>query len=188
VTSGNSERLGKASGLSRRLLALLVGLVATVTLIASGAPSAAAQTRVGPQPQNLILPVGAQAAPAPNNAGLHAVPRLQLVSATGVAAETEGAGALAKIGGPKEFDPNSLKGLTGDQVRSRIPSDWTSGTSKSGGGEVFRDPANPGRQVRIMPGYGAGTRPDPLTAGPYAVVSQNGVTVKVPLFGNPTLP
>ena len=91
------------------------------------------------------------------------------------------------IGGPKEFDPNSLRGLTSDEVRARVLSDWVKGGSKNGGGEIFRDPANVGRQVRIMPGYAAGTRPDVLTTGPYAVVSQNGVTVKVPLFGNTIL-
>ncbi|HSY16032.1 MAG TPA: hypothetical protein VK816_08610 [Jatrophihabitantaceae bacterium] len=88
MTNGDSERLGKAAGLSRRLLALLVGLLAMVALIASGAPSAAAQTRVGAQPQNLILTVGPQAAAAPEVIGLHTVPQLRLASATGVAAET----------------------------------------------------------------------------------------------------
>jgi len=43
------------------LLALLVGLLATVALIASGTPAAAAQNAVGPQHPNLILTVGAQA-------------------------------------------------------------------------------------------------------------------------------
>lgn len=100
MTNGNSERLGKASGLSRRLLALLVGLLAMVALIASGAPSAAAQTRVGAQPQNLILAVGVQGVAAPDGVGVHAVPLLRLVSATGVAVEraTHGdAHALADI-------------------------------------------------------------------------------------------
>lgn len=92
MTNGNSERLGKASGLSRRLLALLVGLLATVALIASGAPSAAAETRVGAQPQNLILAVGPQATAAPNNTGLHTLQLRPIASATGVAAES---GSLA---------------------------------------------------------------------------------------------
>lgn len=39
-----------------------------------------------------------------------------------------------------------------------------------------------------MKPYPAGTRPDLVTEGPYAVISQNGVTVKVPLAGNPVLP
>ncbi len=97
-------------------------------------------------------------------------------------------GGSGTIPGPQEFDPQTLNGMDPQQVEDSIPSDWTRTPSKSGGGEVFRDPANPGRQIRIMPGYAEGTRPDPLTTGPYAVVSQNGVTVKIPLLGNPTLP
>jgi hypothetical protein len=92
------------------------------------------------------------------------------------------------IGGPDAFDPASLTGETPAEVEAQIPPDWVRTPSKSGGGEVFSDPANPGRQIRIMPGYGPGIRPDPLTAGPYAVGSQNGVVTKVPLAGNPTLP
>ncbi|MCW2540065.1 MAG: secreted protein, partial [Frankiales bacterium] len=105
------------------------------------------------------------------------------------AAETGVSGTrLATIGGPKEFDPSVLRGMSSGDVRGSIPSDWVPGSSKSGGGEVFRDPANSGRQIRIMPGYPAGSRPDLITTGPYAVVSQHGVTTKVPLLGNPTLP
>jgi hypothetical protein len=92
VTNGKNKQLGKASGRSRGLLALLVGLLATVALIASGAPSAAAQTRVGPQSQNLILTVGVQAAAAPKDVGVRGLPLRQHASATGVAAE-EGAAA-----------------------------------------------------------------------------------------------
>jgi uncharacterized protein YukE len=94
-----------------------------------------------------------------------------------------------KIGGPKEFNPQELKGLTPDEVKAKIPDDWTHDPSARGGGEVFRDPVNKGRQIRIMPGYPPGSRPDPLTWGPYAVASQNGQPpVKIPLAGNPTLP
>jgi hypothetical protein len=35
---------------------------------------------------------------------------------------------------------------------------------------------------------GAGALPDPLTTGPYAVISQNGDNFKIALEGNPTLP
>jgi hypothetical protein len=97
-------------------------------------------------------------------------------------------GGSGSIPGPQEFDPQTLNGMDPQQVENSIPSDWTRAPSRAGGGEVFRDPANPGRQIRIMPGYAEGSRPDPLTTGPYAVVSQNGVTVKIPLLGNPTLP
>jgi hypothetical protein len=70
---------------------------------------------------------------------------------------------------------------------ARIPSDWDVRPSKRGGGTVYSDPENRGRQIRIMPGYPPGSRPDPLAWGPYVEVSQNGVTTKVPLAGNPTL-
>ena len=90
--------------------------------------------------------------------------------------------------GPADFDPQSLRGLTVDEVKSRIPSDWISETSSNGRGFRFVDPQNRGRQIRIDPaGYGAGVRRDPVVSGPYAVVSQNGHVVKVPLAGNPTL-
>jgi hypothetical protein len=49
------------------------------------------------------------------------------------------------------------------------------------------DPVNKGRQIRIMPGYSLGSRPDPLTWGLYAVVSQNGPPIKIPFAGNPRL-
>jgi hypothetical protein len=95
---------------------------------------------------------------------------------------------LRKIGSPKEFDPQELRGLSAEEVRARIPDDWQLAPSARGGGEVFRDPAHNGRQVRIMPGYPAGSRADPMTLGPYVVVSQNGnKPVKIPLEGNPTL-
>jgi hypothetical protein len=94
---------------------------------------------------------------------------------------------FVKIGGPREFDPNTLRGMTMEDVRASVPADWDRVPSRSGGGEIFRDPENGGRRIRIMPGYEAGSRPDPLTYGPYVVVSQNGAIVKIPLFGNPTL-
>ena len=94
---------------------------------------------------------------------------------------------IVKIGGPKEFDPTLLRGKDADEIRASIPDGWTARPSRSGGGTVFDDPAHQGRYIRVMPGYPAGSRPDELTAGPYAVVSQNGDRVKIPLAGNPTL-
>jgi hypothetical protein len=93
-----------------------------------------------------------------------------------------------QIGDPKTFDPQSIRGMKGTDVENIIPQDWERASSKAGDGAVYRDPGNPGRQIRIMPGYSAGNRPDPMTHGPYAVVSQNGgKPVKIPLEGNPTL-
>jgi hypothetical protein len=92
-----------------------------------------------------------------------------------------------KIGDPKEFDPEELRGLTADEVTARIPNDWHIRPSKSGGGVVYEDPSNRGRHIRVMPGYAPGSRSDPLTWGPYVKVCQNGMVYKLPLAGNPTL-
>ena len=55
-----------------------------------------------------------------------------------------------------------------------------------GDGVKYVDPVHEGRQIRVMDGYPPGSRPDPMTEGPYAVISQNGSQpVKVPLFRNP---
>lgn len=94
---------------------------------------------------------------------------------------------LPGIRDPNAFDPTTLRGMHPDDVERGIPADWRAMESRSGGGKVYEDPANYGRQVRTMPGYTAGNRPDPLTHGPYAEVSQQGRATKVPLAGNPTL-
>ena len=93
-----------------------------------------------------------------------------------------------KIGSPSEFDPRELRGLSMEEVRTRIPDDWRHEPSASGGGDVYVDPNHKGRQIRIMPGYPPGSRPGEINWGPYVVVSQNGVkSAKIPLEGNPTL-
>jgi uncharacterized protein YukE len=93
-----------------------------------------------------------------------------------------------KIGGMAEFDPQELRGLSCDEVLARIPDDWRHEASKSGGGDLYVDPVHRGRQIRIMPGYPPGSRPDPATWGPYVVVSPgNQKSSKIPLKGNPTL-
>lgn len=85
------------------------------------------------------------------------------------------------------LDPGTLVGLDPADIIASIPPHWHSAPSRAGGGIVFADPDNRGRQIRIMPGYPPWRRPDSLTHGPYAELSQNGVRVKVALFGNPTL-
>lgn len=95
---------------------------------------------------------------------------------------------LRNIDNPNLFDPHVLEGCPIGEIREAIPSDWRAYPSRRGGGEVFEDPVNRGRQIRLMPGYPTGSRPDAITTGPYAVVSQRGgIPVKIALYGNPTL-
>lgn len=87
MTSGNDQRLDKASGPARRPVTLLIGLLASLALIVSGTGSAAAQNVVGPQPQNLILSDGPRGPTAQTSIGADGLAQLRLMSATGVAAE-----------------------------------------------------------------------------------------------------
>lgn len=82
------------------------------------------------------------------------------------------------------LDPEVLTGRDPAELVAAVPDDWVRRPSRAGGGEVFIDPHRPGHQLRIMPGYPEGNRPDPLTHGPYAVVSAHGRTWKIPLLGN----
>jgi hypothetical protein len=84
------------------------------------------------------------------------------------------------------FNPQDLRGLSPQQVRE-IVEGWSVGPSKFGEGVVYIDPLNTSRRIRVMEGYLEGNRPEALTHGPYAVISQNNVRIKVPLEGNPTL-
>jgi hypothetical protein len=88
LVSTHPERLGKASGHARRL-AVLVGLLAALALIVSGAGPATAQNAVGSQPVQTILTVGPHDAAAQTSVGVRGPPQLRLVSATGVAAEAD---------------------------------------------------------------------------------------------------
>jgi hypothetical protein len=93
--------------------------------------------------------------------------------------------AARHLGDPRRFDPNSLRGLSADDL-SRVLAEWNEVPARSGTGRKFLDPEHLGRQIRVMDGY-PGNRPDPITHGPYAVVSQNGMKFKIPLKGNPLL-
>jgi hypothetical protein len=84
------------------------------------------------------------------------------------------------------LDPNDLRGLSPKQVRE-LCEGWPAKPSGEGVGVVYRDPGNYGRHIRVMEGYPPGSRPDPITWGPYAQVSQNGDKIKIPLEGNPAL-
>ena len=109
-----------------------------------------------------------------------------LAGTTPVLVHNDG-GAVIPWGDPNAFDPNSLRGMSAAEIDAAIPDTWERAPSASGGGIVYKDPKNFGRQIRVMPGYTAGNRPNALTHGPYVQVSQNGVKAKVPLAGNPTL-
>ena len=91
------------------------------------------------------------------------------------------------IHNPRLFRPEDLRGLSKSDVEE-LCKGWPVRDSAKGEGIVRVDPVHHGRQVRIMDGYPPGTRADPITEGPYAVVSQNGhAPVKIPLQGNPVL-
>ncbi len=80
--------ISDTSVMSRRLFAVLVGLLVSLTLIVSGAAPATAQNVVGPQPAQTILSVGPTSTAGQAIVGVRGPPGLRLVSATGVAAET----------------------------------------------------------------------------------------------------
>ena len=90
------------------------------------------------------------------------------------------------VNNPRLFNPQELRGLNPKQVETMVD-DWPVGPSRNGEGIVYKDPLRRDRQIRLMDGYPDGNRPDPLTHGPYAVISQNGEITKVPLEGNPLL-
>jgi hypothetical protein len=88
---------------------------------------------------------------------------------------------------PGLLNPQDLRGLSKADVES-LCKGWPVRDSTRGEGIVHEDLLHKGRQIRIMDGYPPGTRPDPLTEGPYVVVSQNGLgPIKIPLLGNPVL-
>ena len=87
-------------------------------------------------------------------------------------------------------DPDSLTGLSPEEVKDLIPKDYTREPSRSGGGERFADPKRLGDQIRIMPGNPGNTDPamNPVKRGPHAYVSRGGKkSGPIPLKGNPTL-
>lgn len=113
---------------ARRLLALLVGLLASLALIVSGAGAASAQNVVGRRPQNSILTIECQATAAPTSSGLEALPLRPIVSATGVAADTAA-----------DDLPGVVKG-------------WGQRTADNGKGTVWQEPGATGNanSIRTM--------------------------------------
>jgi hypothetical protein len=91
------------------------------------------------------------------------------------------------LSNPRLLDPQDLRGLSRSDIRA-LCDRWHMKPVSDGDGVKYVDPVHGGRQIRVMDGYPPGTRPDPMTEGPYAVISQNGLKpIKVPLLGNPVL-
>jgi len=85
--------------------------------------------------------------------------------------------------------PDSFKGAKSGDVKEWLGNNgWSStGKTKSAGGEVFMN-GKKGEQIRLMPGYEAGTRPLPIKTGPYMEMSVGGQKAPtIPLRNNPTL-
>lgn len=110
MTSTNLERRETEPGTVRRLLTAVVGLVLALLGLTLAAGPATAQTRVGAQPVQTILTVGRHGTAGQETIGVRGPPQLQLVSATGVAADTGGTSAGKAM---SELDRTG-SGLKGD--------------------------------------------------------------------------
>jgi hypothetical protein len=88
---------------------------------------------------------------------------------------------------PRSIDnPSSLEGATPEEVEEAAGAAGltTKEPLSDGNGVKLSDPTQPGRTVQINKGYPGGTG---VHGGPYAKITGNGPTVRVPLKGNPTL-
>ena len=90
---------------------------------------------------------------------------------------------------PRLLQPEDLRGLSPKADVEMLCKGWPVQTAPDGRGHrATWIRSHKGRQIRIMDGYPPGTRPDPITEGPYAVVSQNGGKHQDPTAeGNPVL-
>lgn len=81
-------------------------------------------------------------------------------------------------------DPNSFKGKSLGEVKKwLLKNGWVSGgATNTGGGEKFTN-GNFGEQVRLMPGYPKGSRPNAMKTDPYMVLSVGGKKFEIPLIG-----
>ena len=67
------------------------------------------------------------------------------------------------VNNPRLFNPKDLEGLSRRQIKDLL-GDWPVETSPARvRASCTSDPANYGRQIRVMDGYPPGTRPDPIT-------------------------
>jgi hypothetical protein len=83
-------------------------------------------------------------------------------------------------------DPDSLKGVTKEEVEDLIPDAWNKGPTRTEGGlRAFRPGTRNSEGIRIMPGNPAAS--DPLHRGPRVIITKGGHKWVIPLKGNPTL-
>lgn len=194
VTFGGSEVAAQAAEASRiaAAAARIASVLSRLTALARAAAAAVGDVVyriavIGDElrpllTSRIVVALADRAAPLRVAESAAAAAEERLVRVAGVRTR------LADLDDPKRFDPQSLRGLNLSDIREAMPVSWIERDSARGGGRVFDDPARRGRYVRLMPGYRPGCRADPVAAGPYAVVAQNGGTMKIPLAGNPVLP
>ena len=85
-------------------------------------------------------------------------------------------------------NPNSFAGRSTSEVGDWLTQNgWkNNGFTRGGAGFKYTN-GKFGEQIRLMPGYGTGSRPNQLKWGPYMETSINGQKNYIPLSGNPTL-
>jgi hypothetical protein len=166
ATAANAARIAAAAPRFLRIVDTLRELAATAAL-----PLRAAASTLGDVTRELAV-------------FRHA--RLTLVSTYDAERTARVARLREIVHSNRLITPEDLRGLSPRQIRE-ICEGWPVEPARRGVGVVYDDVANGGRQIRVMEGYPPGSRPDPLTWGPYAEISQNGRPIKVPLEGNPTL-
>ena len=90
------------------------------------------------------------------------------------------------VNSPRLFESKRPGGLSPKQIEKTAGMTGPSGRPARVQGIVY-ETRMPTRSSDPRDGrLPAGSRPDPITWGPYAVISQNGGTIKIPLEGNPT--
>ncbi|QIG41540.1 hypothetical protein G5V58_01030 [Nocardioides anomalus] len=167
ATAANAARIAAAAPRFLRILETLRELAVT-----AAAPLRAATSTLGEVTRELAVFRNA---------------RLTLVSTYKAERVARVERLRALVRQPELLDAQDLRGLSKADVRA-LCEGWPVAPTSEGVGVKYLDEAHRGRQIRVMDGYPPGSRPDPLTTGPYAVIS-NGTSrpIKVPLAGNPVL-
>lgn len=177
VVSGGITAAGAAAVNAAKIAAATPRLLHLVSLVRAAATASAAALRsAGAALSGVRLSL----------TKFRGVGRARLAARQAVAAERAArlARLRAAIGNPRKLTASDLRGLSPDEIAD-LCKGWQTRPARSGDGIVYVDPTHRGRQIRVMEGYVDGNRPDALTHGPYAVVSQNGAEpIHIPLLGN----